>query len=119
MKRILFVDDDASVLSGLKGVLFRDRKRWDMSFAFGPLEAFEELAATAFDAVVTDMRMPEVDGAALIEHVRATSPATRRMILSGSVDEADLVRAAAAADEVVAKPCNASTLREALERLLA
>jgi CheY-like chemotaxis protein len=118
-KRILFVDDDPSILAGLKGVLFRDRKRWDMVFAQGGDAAIAELDAGTFDAVVSDMRMPGIDGAMLLERVRRLAPQTRRVILSGSADADDVQRAAAAAEEVLTKPCDAVTLRGTLERLLA
>jgi CheY-like chemotaxis protein len=119
LKRILFVDDDPSILAGLKGVLFRDRKRWDMVFAQGGEAAIAELDTGSFDVIVSDMRMPGIDGAMLLERVRKLAPATRRVILSGSADADDVQRAAAAAEEVLTKPCDARTLRATLERLLA
>ena len=112
-KRILFVDDDPTVLAGLRGGLASDRERWDMAFAYGPEAALVELSVTRFDAIVSDMTMPYVDGQALLEHVRTQSPKTRRVILSADAKEVP------AAEEILTKPISARTLREALERLLA
>jgi CheY-like chemotaxis protein len=62
LKRILFVDDDSNVLTGLRNVLRSKRREWDMVFAIGPEEALAKLAEGPFDVVVSDMRMPRMDG---------------------------------------------------------
>jgi CheY-like chemotaxis protein len=62
-KRILFVDDEPAVLASFENVLRRDRSRWEMVFALGGPRARDELRRGAFDAVVSDMRMPGIDGA--------------------------------------------------------
>ncbi len=113
-KRILFVDDDPSLLAGLRNVLHRDRKRWDMTFALGGEAALVELGAGTFHIVVSDMRMPVVDGAAVLAVVLRTAPNTRRVMLSGS----DCESVATEVDELLVKPCSAITLRATLERLL-
>ncbi|MDB4961437.1 MAG: response regulator receiver protein [Myxococcales bacterium] len=113
-KRILFVDDDPSLLAGLQNVLHRDRKRWDMTFALGGEAALEELGANSFDVVVSDMRMPVIDGAAVLAIVKRRAPHTRRVMLSGS----DCESVAGDVDELLVKPCSAVTLRATLERLL-
>ncbi len=66
MKRVLFVDDDASILDALRNLLRKQRNEWDMVFALGGSEALAELSKAPFDVVVTDMRMPGMDGAALL-----------------------------------------------------
>jgi CheY-like chemotaxis protein len=117
-KRILFVDDEPAVLAGLQAAFRRDSERWDMVFAPGSDAAVAVLATGEFDAVVSDMRMPGMDGAGLLDHVRHTSPQTRRIMLSGSTDSQDAMRAAPAAEEVLTKPCTARAVRATLERLL-
>lgn len=113
-KRILFVDDDPALLAGLQNVLHRDRKRWEMTFALGGEAALDEIGTSRFDVVVTDMRMPVVDGAAVLAVVKRASPGTYRVMLSGS----DCESIADQCDEMLAKPCSAATLRAVLERLL-
>ena len=116
--RIMFVDDDVSILAGLRGVLRRERDRWEMVFAAGGDAALAELAQAPFDVVVSDMRMPGIDGAELLERVKARSPGTIRIMLSGSVDPHAIARATFAVDELLGKPCDARTLRETIDRLL-
>ena len=114
MKRILFVDDDAVLLAGLQTVLYRDRKRWEMVFATGGEEALVEIRRQPFDVVVSDMRMPNIDGATMFRILRDEAPQTMRIMLSGSDCEA----AQNDIDELLAKPCSASVLRAAIERAL-
>jgi CheY-like chemotaxis protein len=113
-KRILFVDDDPSVLNALSNVLRRERHRWDMVFANGGEQALAELRTATFDAIVSDMRMPGIDGAQLLEVVRRDSPTTVRIMLSGS----DCETALDSVDELLAKPCSARLLRETLDRMM-
>jgi CheY-like chemotaxis protein len=116
-KRILFVDDDPLILAGIRSVFYRERHRWELVFATGGEEALAELERGAFDVVVSDLRMPGIDGLALLARVRETSPATARVMLSGSADR-DEIGTSPAVEELLRKPCDARTMRSTLERML-
>jgi HD-like signal output (HDOD) protein len=116
VKRVLFVDDDASVLDAFKNILRKRRNEWDMVFVVGGLAALAELEKGPFDVVVTDMRMPGMDGAALLTRVRDTYPATARIVLSGQADRDAIVRALPVTHQFLNKPCDAATLRDVVER---
>ena len=116
MKRILFVDDDASILDALKNLLRRQRHEWDMVFTLGGALALTELEKATFDVVVTDMRMPGIDGAALLTIVRDRYPSTARIVLSGHADQEAVVRALPVTHQFLNKPCDAATLRGVIER---
>jgi CheY-like chemotaxis protein len=115
-KRILFVDDEAAILASLSNLLRKDRHRWDLVFANGGPEAARHLAETQFDVIVTDMRMPELDGAQLLELVRKTSPRTVRIMLSGHAESEAVLRALPLVHQFISKPCDIKTLRSLLER---
>ena len=117
-KRILFVDDEPAILAGLQNLLYRDRKRWDMVFAPGGQPALDEVRKAPFDIVVSDMRMPGIDGAMLLNMIKDECPATVRIMLSGHADREAIVRALPALHQLLSKPCDATTLRGALERSL-
>src|SRR5258705_3812880 len=82
MKRILFVDDERKILDGIRRMLHTERTRWDMQFAVGGEAALKACEAGAFDVVISDMRMPGMDGATLLGHIRDRFPHTTRIILS-------------------------------------
>lgn len=119
MKRVLFVDDDQAILSGLQRMLRPQRKEWDMSFALGGEEALGLLGEGDFDAVVSDMRMPGMDGAELLEEVRRRQPDAYRVVLSGQMDNDTAFRSATVAHHFLTKPCDAETLVETLTRTAA
>ena len=116
MKRILFVDDEPRVLDGLGRMLRPQRKLWEMSFANSGEEALAMLAVKPFDVIVTDMRMPSMDGAKLLEHVQERFPNVIRIVLSGYFEKEAALRAAPVAHQFLAKPCDPEALREAVER---
>jgi CheY-like chemotaxis protein len=64
--RILFVDDEPHLLDGLRRSLRPMCKEWNPSFAAGGEEALAVLAREPFNVIVTDMRMPGMDGTALL-----------------------------------------------------
>jgi HD-like signal output (HDOD) protein len=116
IKRILFVDDDASILAGLQNLLYKDRKRWDMVFALGGKLALAEVHKAPFDIVVSDMRMPDIDGAQLLGTIRDEYPSTVRIMLSGHADRDAIVRLLPTLHQLLVKPCNVATLRGVIER---
>jgi HD-like signal output (HDOD) protein len=116
MKRILFVDDEPYVLAGLRRMLYPLRSQWDMSFAGGGREALQRLGESAFDVLVTDVRMPEMTGVELLAEVRGRFPQTTRIVLSGTADMDVTLRAATLAHQYLCKPCDAATLCSTLER---
>lgn len=74
MKCILFVDDESDLLDGIRRLLHADRERRDMQFALGGEGALRTCDAGSFDVVVSDLRMPEMDGATPLSHIRDRFP---------------------------------------------
>jgi putative nucleotidyltransferase with HDIG domain len=116
MKRILFVDDEVSILDGLRRILRPMRKKWEMAFASSGESALAVLDEAAFDVVVSDMRMPGMDGAALLELIREKSPGTLRIILSGYTELQASLRAVPVAHQFLLKPCDADMLSASIAR---
>jgi len=116
MKRILFVDDEVSILDALKRMLRPQREIWDTAFASGGEAALAMLEATPFDVIVSDMRMPGMDGATLLGTVCEKYPNALRIILSGYTELEATFRAAPVAHQFLLKPCDADALRTAIER---
>jgi HD-like signal output (HDOD) protein/CheY-like chemotaxis protein len=118
LKRILFVDDESRVLDGLMRLLRANRTRWEMHFALGAEAALRASEAQSFDVIITDMRMPGMDGATLLGHMRDRFPNTARIILSGYSEATAAARSVSVAHRFLAKPCNALELQSAIERVL-
>jgi len=116
MKRILFVDDEASILDGLKRMLRPMRAEWEMAFAPGGEAALSMLEAAPFDVIVSDMRMPGMDGASLLEIVREKYPSMLRIILSGYTELQASLRAVPVAHQFLLKPCDPEMLRAGIAR---
>ena len=118
MKRIIFVDDDANLLGGLRRMLRPHRHEWEMEFYISGPQALEALASKPCDAVVSDMRMPGMDGAELLSKVKEISPASIRIALSGQTDPSAIYRCISHSHQHLAKPCDADQLRSTIARAL-
>ncbi len=119
MKRILFVDDESRVLSGLRRQLFARRGEWDMGFVESGPAALEDLGARPADALVSDMRMPGMDGAQLLACVAQKHPRVLRLVLSGHADPDRVQVARSCAHRYLHKPCTPETLQSEITRGLA
>jgi HD-like signal output (HDOD) protein len=117
VKTILFVDDEARILSGLQRALRPQRSVWNMLFANSGDEALAMLAGTPTDVVVSDFRMPGMDGAELLRQVRRRHPAVVRIILSGQFDNEAGLRALPETHQFLSKPCEPSMLSDHVSRV--
>jgi putative nucleotidyltransferase with HDIG domain len=119
MRRILFVDDETNVLDGLRRMLRPMRKEWEMAFASGGEEALAAMADKHFDVIVTDMRMPGMDGGALLGEVLRKHPDTVRIVLSGHSSKESTLKSIGVAHQFLAKPCDADKLKQTIEHAFA
>ncbi|MFI7542042.1 HDOD domain-containing protein [Actinoplanes sp. NPDC049599] len=115
---ILFVDDEPRILGGLRRMLRIHRDRWDMSFAEGADAALAAMRERPCDVIVSDYRMPGMNGAQLLEQVRIEYPATARVILSGQTNEDNLLGIMVLAHEFLTKPSSPEQLVATVERLI-
>ena len=113
---ILFVDDEPLVLQGLQRVLRRLRDEWDIAFAHSGPEALEKLSREPFDVIVSDMRMPGMDGGQLLAEVKERYPHMVRIILSGQSERGMVMKTIKPAHQYLAKPCDDATLKACLGR---
>ena len=103
---IVFVDDEPGVLSGLRRALRSERHRWDLSFAGDGRSALAVLAERPCAVLVSDFRMPGMDGAELLTAVRDRHLAGARVILSGQIDAIAVDTVHILADRLLPKPCS-------------
>ena len=90
--RILFVDDEPDFLT-IGRVLLRDTCGWEIQTAVSAKKALELLKISRFDAIISDYRMPVMDGVEFLKEVYQHWPETVRIVLSGFADAASIVAA--------------------------
>jgi len=116
LKRILFVDDEQNILDGLRDLLRKYRHEMEMVFAPAAQAALDELRNRPFDVVVSDMRMPGMDGATFLQRVKEEYPDVIRIVLSGHAERSAIFKALQVSHQFLSKPCDAETLCRVIER---
>ena len=119
MTRVLFVDDEPAVLDALRRQLRSLRREWEMTFATEASEALELMDAEPVDVLVTDIRMPVMDGVELLQVVRSQHPGTARFVLSGHTGHEAGLRLTGLAHQFLSKPCDIDELLGGVRRALA
>lgn len=115
MLSVLLVDDELAVVNGLKKALRPWREQFSVDVAIGGPAALKAIDAFAYDVVVTDARMPEVDGEGVLAHATERRPASIRLVLSGQVDAKTAHRLAFLAHQFLPKPTTAAALVTAID----
>jgi putative nucleotidyltransferase with HDIG domain len=115
-KNILFVDDEPLVLQGLQRMLRGMRGEWDLAFVESGAKALAHMKQFNVDLIVSDMYMPEMNGAQLLNQVKEQYPKTVRLILSGHADKELIFKCIGAAHQFLAKPCDSEALTQAIRR---
>ncbi len=113
---ILFVDDEEMVLRMLRAAVASLEGQWQASYANSGAEALELLGKQPFDIVVSDMRMPGMTGAQLLNEVFRLYPATFRVILTGYVQEQRVMESVGTAHQFLSKPFELHRLKDLLYR---
>lgn len=109
-KRLIFVDDETRILDGLRRALHGMHQEWEMHFVDSAAAALKVLEQENYDAIITDMRMPLMDGAQLLELVKQRYPNVIRMVLSGQSSQEAIFRSIAPAHQFMSKPCDPQNL---------
>jgi HD-like signal output (HDOD) protein/CheY-like chemotaxis protein len=117
--QILFVDDESNILQGLQRMLHPMRKDWEMKFVEGGVEALSLLQREPFAVVVTDMRMPGMDGIQLLCEVKQKFPEVIRVVLSGYSDHEMVMKSIPLAHQFLSKPCDPQDLISTISRACA
>ncbi len=118
-RRILFVDDEPLVLKGLQRTLRKMRNEWGMAFTASGREALDILSKQPVDVIVSDLKMPEMDGMQLLTEVRTQYPHVVRIILSGHLEHELTLQSVQYAHQNLSKPCDSEILKQTLAKLFA
>ena len=118
MFKIAFIDDEKNILDGVRRMLRTYRKQWDMSFYLSAEEALAAMEQSPFDIVVSDMRMPGMNGAKFLQLVKDRYPGTIRIALSGFSDSELTLESTHATQQFIAKPADADAIVLTLKRVI-
>ncbi len=111
---ILVVDDEAIVCKSCKAIL--SQEGCDVEAACSSPEALRKMDARRFDMVITDLRMPGVDGMALLKAVKRKSPSTKVMVITGHSTVRSAVEAVkSGAVDYIEKPFTPDELTRAVK----
>lgn len=121
MNHILLVDDEANILASLKRELMVHQGKFAVETRTSPAEALKLAHEQAFDLVISDYKMPEMDGVAFLQAFREIQPDAARIILSGQTDQHALVEAINRTHiyRFIGKPWNGLELAGAISQALA
>lgn len=117
--KILFVDDDVTILDGYRRLLHH---KFSVSTAIGGRQGLALLQTSGpFAVVISDMRMPGMNGAEFLANAREKSPDTVRMLLTGYSDLDAAIKAVNQGSifRYLSKPCEKEAIVEAIESGLA
>src|SRR6266851_10521366 len=113
-KRILFVEDNHLLRQMYLMMMEGEADCWESVAAADAREALKYLEQSPFEVVVSDLRMPGMDGIELMGVVRQMYPRLSRIILSGLSDQAEIARSLDSTHQFLAKPFDIKALKATL-----
>lgn len=116
-KRMLFVDDEKKILKGIERALDDMEDKWHIEFATSGKEALDILGSKEFDVVVTDIRMPGMDGDQLLSEVKKRFPRIVRIVLTGTTEKDMLPKLVNTGHQYIAKPCDFEILKSKINSI--
>ncbi|MCF7982069.1 MAG: HDOD domain-containing protein [Pseudomonadales bacterium] len=119
MNRVLFVDDETSILSGLRRMLRPYRNEWEMAFAESGEQALIFMEEKPFDVVVSDMKMPGMNGVEFLTKIKNQYPDAIRIALSGHAEMEMLLESVQVTHQFLAKPSDAEHIRNVVAQAFA
>ncbi|MCX6153830.1 MAG: response regulator [Candidatus Kapabacteria bacterium] len=115
---ILFIDDEPEILSGYKRMLYSMKKEWNQFFCASGSEAFEVLQKEKIDVVISDLRMPQMNGIEVLTKVKSLYPDVIRLVLSGQQNDIQAIQSTGVAHQFLSKPCDAELLKRTIDHAM-
>jgi len=126
MSKLLIVDDEPNVLNALRRMCLNHDvapaiPAPDVATFTSPVQALEHLREHPVDLVISDFRMPEMDGAAFLTQARELQPGSARIVISAYADIEGIMRAIndAGIFQFVSKPWSDHELKTIIVQILA
>lgn len=114
--KILIVDDEPKVYQGLKRLLWTEQSDWTVHYATDGTQGMAFLVSSPVDIVISDYKMPLMDGSAFLSHVASKYPQIIRIVLSGECDQAAALNLVQSAHLFLSKPTESKRLIDFIVR---
>jgi len=114
--KILLVDDEPQVLRGIQRSIESEMDDWEVASATCGADALNLLEEGDFNIVVTDMRMPKMNGAELLGEIEKRFPSILRIVLSGQANRETVLQAVRPMHQYLCKPCDPKKLIDVIRR---
>ncbi len=114
--RLLFVDDEPAVLRSVERLMRTAEPTWDLAFVPSGDAAIQEMEARPVDVIVSDLLMPEMDGATLLTYVQDNHPEVVRLVLSALASPELVFRTVPVAHQFLTKPFEPMNFRAKLRQ---
>jgi HD-like signal output (HDOD) protein/CheY-like chemotaxis protein len=115
-KTILFVDDDPLIIRGFKRSSLEYQKSWDVYFCTSASEALDFLSHHRVEFLITDIRLPGIDGVELLNKISQHYPQIVRFVISGHSDNQRVLHSTRTAHQYISKPVDMNLLWQTIER---
>jgi DNA-binding NtrC family response regulator len=115
---ILVVDDDTNLLDGLKRSMREKRMLWKQMYVSSADDALRILASQEINVIITDYKMPGIDGLELLSIVKEKYPYAKRILLTGQSENEVFESAKDIAHTYLSKPCPVSDIINAIDKII-
>jgi two-component system, NtrC family, response regulator AtoC len=109
---MMVVDDEPDILEAIKLIL--DRLNLKIDTFTSPLDALEKIKKERYDVVLTDVRMPLLNGIELAREIKKVRPETNVLFMSAFETAGTMAAASVTKDEIIGKPFSSSQLQKFL-----
>jgi DNA-binding NtrC family response regulator len=116
---ILVVDDDTNLLDGLKRSMHEKHIQWKQKYVSSAKDAISLLASEKIDLIITDYKMPGIDGLELLSIVKEKYPDIKRILLTGQSEAEVFESSKEIAHAYLSKPCPVTKIINAIDKVLA
>lgn len=113
---ILFVNDDQNVIDSLQLAIEPQLDKWDVFYANSGEEALKVLDTQTVDMVITDMKMPGMDGVELLDAVMVRHPEIIRLLLSDNANPSLAIQSSGVAHQFISQHCTSAAIITIIER---
>ena len=118
-RRILFVDADRETIQKISKVILDATKDWECEIVGSAAEGLDRLDSAHFDAVITEVVLPDLDGIEFLNRTKKRHPEVIRLILSEETNRNTVLRALEATHQYLLKPCIPMDLLSVLQHAFA